>query len=132
MSGGGSPRKILLAVREGHTRPRLFSSALELCRRLDAEMDIVLVTDKRRPPVEIDAFLDSLRQAGLQYSLHLHPGLRRRDIVDYANSRECITAVIIDSREGWEPLARDRTSDPWRRLACPLVSAVTDSYNSKR
>jgi len=124
MSGTGSPRKVLLAVREGRIDPRLFSSARELCTRLNADMDVLLVTEQESLPTVLDEFLDSLRQAGVQYSLYLKPGLRRRDIVDYANSRECITAVVIDSREGWEPLAQDRTSDPWRRLACPLVTAA--------
>jgi hypothetical protein len=124
MTGAGSPRKVLLAVRGQHDVSRLFSYTQQLCIRLDADMDILLVTEKRHPSAQIDAFLDSLRQAGVQYTLLMKPDLRRRDIVDYANSRECITAVVIDSRRGWEPLARDRTGDPWRRLACPLVTAT--------
>lgn len=124
MTSPGSPRKVLLAVRERHGYPRLFAAARELCTRLDADMDILLVTEAKLPSAQIESFLDSLRQAGVQYSLLLKPGLRRRDIVDYANSRECISAVVIDSREGWEPHAPDRTGDPWHRLACPLVTAA--------
>ena len=54
------------------------------------------------------------------------PGLalRRRDIVQYANSHECVASVVIDSLEGWESVAEDRGSDPWARLACPLVTAA--------
>jgi len=125
MTGPGSPRKVLLAVREGYIEPRLFASALELCKRLSADMDILLASRGGRIPAELDEFLNSLRETGFPYNLQVKPALLRRDIVDYANSRECITAVVIDSREGWETVARDRSGDPWRRLACPLVTAVT-------
>lgn len=119
-----SERKVLLAVREGRVDPRLLASALNLCRRLKAGMDILLIAEGERAPAQMDGFLDTLRQEGLPYTLRMRPTLRRRDIVDYANSHECITAVVIDSREGWEALAQDRASDPWRRLACPLVTAA--------
>lgn len=88
-------------------------------------MDILLASRGGRIPAELDEFLNSLRETGFPYNLQVKPALLRRDIVDYANSRECITAVVIDSREGWETVARDRSGDPWRRLACPLVTAVT-------
>ena len=55
----------------------------------------------------------------------MKPSLRRRDLVDYANAHEHIAAVVIDSREGWEALAQDRSSDPWKHLACPLVTAAS-------
>ena len=58
------------------------------------------------------------------FSLEVKPSLRRRDLVDYANAHEHIAAVVIDSREGWEALAQDRSSDPWKHLACPLVTAA--------
>jgi hypothetical protein len=89
-------RKIVLAVREGHIEPRLLASARSLCERMDAELDILA----RRPE------------------------MRRRDIVQYANTHECVSTVVIDSLEGWESVAEDRASDPWARLACPLVTAA--------
>jgi hypothetical protein len=35
-----------------------------------------------------------------------------------------VSTVVIDSLEGWESVAEDRASDPWARLACPLVTAA--------
>lgn len=118
------PRKILLAVRAGGVDARLLASARSLCQRTDAELDILVRTGKDELPVELVEFIRELKEAGLPYSLSQKPELRRREIVDYANSHECISSVVIDSLEGWEAVAADRASDPWTRLACPLVTAA--------
>lgn len=120
----GKQRTVLLAIREGHVDPRLLTSALSLCNRLDADLEIQVIAGSETLPAEIEAFLDTLRAAGLPFSLGVKPSLRRRDLVDYANAHEHIAALVIDSREGWEALALDRSSDPWKRLACPLVTAA--------
>jgi hypothetical protein len=124
MTHPGKQRTVLLAVREGHVDPRLLTSALSLCRRLEADLEIQVIAAGETPPAEMDDFLASLREADLPFSLDVKPSLRRRDLVDYANAHENIAALVIDSREGWEALALDRSSDPWKRLACPLVTAA--------
>ncbi|MCX8086530.1 MAG: hypothetical protein N3C63_06440 [Rhodocyclaceae bacterium] len=124
MSSNHPPRKVLLAVRAGSVDPRLLASAQSLCERMEAELDILVRAPAETLPAELDGFLRALRAAGVTCSLSIRPALRRRDIVDYANARECISTVVIDSLEGWETVAEDRGSDPWARLACPLVTAA--------
>lgn len=119
-----SDRKILLAVREGHVDPRLLASARGLCQRMDADLDILLLAAGEGLPAEVASFVKTLREEGVAYALTRKPLLRRRDIVQYANTHECIATVVIDSLEGWESVAEDRSSDPWRKLACPLVTAA--------
>ncbi|MDP2794744.1 MAG: hypothetical protein Q8O25_11825 [Sulfurisoma sp.] len=117
-------RTVLLAVREGHIESRLLAAARGLCQRMDAALDILVLTRGESLPSEIAAFVRALRADGIIYSLTQKPLLRRRDIVDYANTHECVSTVVIDSLEGWEGVAEDKASDPWRKLACPLVTAV--------
>jgi hypothetical protein len=117
-------RKVLLAIREGYLDPRLLASARSLCQRMGAGLDILLLADGERLPAEVEALVQSLRADGVMYSLTRKPQLRRRDIVQYANTHECVATVVIDSLEGWESVAQDKTSDPWRKLACPLVTAA--------
>jgi hypothetical protein len=124
MTHPGKQRTVLLAVREGHVDPRLLTSALSLCGRLEADLEIQVIAAAEAPPPEMEEFLASLRAAGQPFSLDVKPSLRRRDLVDYANAHENIAALVIDSREGWEALALDRSSDPWKHLACPLVTAA--------
>lgn len=117
-------RKVLLAVRDGCVDPRLLASARSLCQRMDAELDILARVAGNSLRGELADFIASLRAEGVPYSLSQKPELRRRDIVDYANTHECIATVVIDSLEGWEGIAADRSSDPWARLSCPLVTAA--------
>ncbi|MDP1733581.1 MAG: hypothetical protein Q8L44_04370 [Sulfuritalea sp.] len=124
MSSARTERKVVLAVREGHIEPRLLASARSLCERLDAELDILARVAGPALPGELEEFIESLRAAGVSYSLARKPEMRRRDIVQYANTHECVATVVIDSLEGWESVAEDRASDPWSRLACPLVTAA--------
>jgi hypothetical protein len=90
---------------------------------MDAELDILARVSGAALPGALDEFIASLRVAGVAYSLSQKPEMRRRDIVQYANTHECIASVVIDSLEGWEGVAEDRASDPWAKLACPLVTA---------
>lgn len=124
MSGRRPRRKVLLAVREGHVDQRLLASARGLCQRMPADLDILVLAAGEALPPELDAFVRTLRDEGVTYTLAMRPGLRRRDIVQYANTHECVATVVIDSREGWESVAADRASDPWAKLACPLVTAA--------
>lgn len=123
MKRTNSERKVLLAIREGHLDARLLAAARGLCQRLEAGLDILVLASGDALPPEVDDLARVLREEGVAYSLTRKPVLRRRDIVDYANNHECISTVVIDSLEGWENVAEDRASDPWRKLACPLVTA---------
>lgn len=117
-------KKVLLAVRENCIDQRLLTSALNLCKRMDAGLEILAIVKGETLPQPLQALLQALREEGLYFNLTRKPDLRRRDIVDYANTHECISAVVIDSLEGWETLAQDRSSDPWKKLECPLVTAT--------
>jgi hypothetical protein len=124
MSERRTDRKVLLAVREGHVDQRLLSSARALCQRMDAALDILVLCAGEALPREVDSFVRQLRDDGIAYTLARRPLLRRRDVVQYANTHECIATVVIDSLEGWESVAEDKASDPWKRLACPLVTTA--------
>lgn len=124
-------RKVLLAVREDSIDQRLLASALSLCKRMDAGLEILAIVKGETLPQPLQELLETLRQEGLYYSLTRKPALRRRDIVDHANTHECISAVVIDSLEGWESLAQDRNSDPWKKLECPLVTAAQRKTNQE-
>ena len=120
-----SERKVLLAVRAGRIDPRLLVSARSLCQRMGASLDILVLAGGEELPAEVADLVKALQADGIMYTLTQKPILRRRDIVDYANTHECISTVVIDSLEGWESVAEDKTSNPWRKLACPLVTAAT-------
>lgn len=126
-----SERKVLLAIREGFLDPRLLAAARNLCQRLGAGLDILLAARSGQLPAEVNALIRTLRDEGVAYSLSQYEELRRRDVVRYANTHECIATVVIDSLEGWESAARSRSSNPWASLACPLVTAVPSKHEKE-
>lgn len=127
-----SERKVLLAIREGYLDPRLLAAARNLCQRLGAGLDILLAFQGRQLPAEVADLVKTLRDEGVVYRISQFDQLRRRDVVQYANTHECIATVVIDSLDGWERIARSRSSNPWANLACPLVTAVPTKHEKER
>lgn len=127
-----SDRKVLLALREGYLDPRLLAAARNLCQRLGAGLDILLACREGQLPAAVTTLIKTLRDEGVIYTLSQCTQLRRRDVVRYANTHECITTVVIDSLEGWESLAHGRTANPWKNLHCPLVTAVPMKHEKEK
>lgn len=125
-------RKILLAIREGFLDPRLLVSARSLCERLGAGLDILLASRDRLLPAAVGELVKTLRAEGVPYTISHFDQLSRRDVVRYANTHECVATVVIDSLEGWESIARSRATDPWKSLACPLVTAVPAKHAKEK
>ena len=123
----GKPgRLILLALKSEHIEPRLLSSTSGLCRRMDAGLDIMLVSCEEKLPPVLENFMREMQQQGIYCRLKRESGMCGRDIVHYANTHECISSVVIDSLGNWTTPGDDKNSDPWRKLDCPLVVAIPD------
>ncbi|MDP3483846.1 MAG: hypothetical protein Q8S05_11115 [Sulfuricella sp.] len=123
----GKPRRyVLLALQEEHIEPRLLSSASGLCRRMDAGLDIMLSSGTEKRPPLLENFIRGLQQDKIHYRLTQKALLRSREIVQYANTHECISTVMIDSLGSWTTPEDEKGSDPWRKLDCPLVVAIPD------
>jgi len=123
---GKTRRYVLLALRGEHVEQRLLSSASGLCRRMDAGLDIMLSSDDKDLPPVLENFVQNLQQDGIHYRLTRHAVLRSKEIVQYANTHECISTVMIDSKGKWTAPEDEKGGDPWRKLDCPLVVAIPD------
>lgn len=121
----GKPRRfVLLALKGEHIEPRLLSSASGLCKRMDAGLDIMLVSSEEKQPPLLENFIRVLQQDGIHYRLTQQAVLRSREIVRYANTHECISTVMIDSLDNWAAPEDEKGGAPWRKLDCPLVVAM--------
>lgn len=121
-----SRRYVLLALKGEHIEPRLLSSASGLCKRMDAGLDIMLATgDEKQSPV-LENFIRGLQQEGIHCRLTQQAALRSKEIVQYANTHECISTVMIDSLSSWITPEDEKGIDSWRKLDCPLVVAMPD------
>lgn len=123
----GKPKRfVLLPLKGEHIEPRLLSSASGLCRRMDAGLDIMLVSGEKKPPPMLDSFMRELQRDGIYCRLTHKTAMRSREIVQYANTHECVSTVAIDSLGSWAAPEDEKGSNPWRRLDCPLVVAMPD------
>ncbi|MBI4741073.1 MAG: hypothetical protein HY777_05890 [Betaproteobacteria bacterium] len=127
LAAPGIPERfILLALHGEPIQPRLLSSASSLCRRVDAGLDIMLISGESAASAVLEDFMREVRQEGVPCRLTRDAGMRCSDIVHYANTHECILTVLIDSLGNWAARGEDKSGDPWRKLVCPLVAAMPD------
>lgn len=111
-------RRVLLALRLASPVDRLFTVASGLCRRMEAELEVL--ADPARPDwAEVQSRLDALRQAGISGRLTPVADLKAKDVVGHAHRHECVVSVVVGRPKAWAAEGQD----PWTRLDCPLVAA---------
>jgi hypothetical protein len=93
---------------------------------MDAGIDIMLVSDEEKLPSALEQFMREMQREGIYCRLKRERAMHGGDIVRYANTHECISTVLIGSRGNWTGAGNDKSSDPWRKLDCPLVVAMPD------
>lgn len=112
-------RRVLLALRLASQVERLLSVATGLCRRMDADLEIL--ADPARPDwPALEARLNELGQAGTQARLTALPAIDAASVIEHARRHECVVSVVVGRPKAWA----QHGHDPWSRLDCPLVAAT--------
>lgn len=112
-------RCVVVALRPVSPVERLFTVGASLCRRMEAEMEVL--ADPTRPDwAELKGRLDGLKQQGVDCRLTPVEGLDARQVVAHARRHECVNAVVVGTPTAWA----GESTDPWARLECPLVAAA--------
>lgn len=111
-------RRVLLALRLASPVDRLFTVASSLCRRMEAELEVL--ADPARPDwADIQSRLEAMKRAGIAGRLTPVADLKAKDVVGHAHRHECIISVVVGRPTAWAAEGQD----PWARLVCPLVAA---------
>lgn len=111
-------RRIVVALRPVSPVERLLSVGASLCRRMDAELEVL--ADPTRPDWnDIESRLAALEGDGLSCRLTPAPRLDARHVVEHARRHECVATVVVGRPAAWS----GDSADPWARLDCPLVAA---------
>jgi hypothetical protein len=112
-------RRVVVALRPVSPVERLLSVGASLCRRMDAELEVL--ADPARPDwADIGARLAALEADGVACRLSPAPGLDARHLVEHARRHECVASVVVGRPAAW---AGEGHADPWAKLDCPLVAA---------
>jgi hypothetical protein len=117
----GTERQVLLALRDDRLDERALHCALNLCQRVNAGLDILLVSATTTLPAQLAQFFGEVRRAGVGYRFVRGDGAFGREIMHYVKTCRSVAFVVIESLESWSD---DRRGEPWRTLGCPLVVAA--------
>ena len=115
-------RKILLALRGDQSDTNAFRYAVNTCKRLGAELEILSVSkiDKRF----ISQLRSALRKEGIDYRLIQKSGSLEKEIKNYTGMKSDILFVVVEVSECVDIHNRKSEkiiTDAWKNLKCPLV-----------
>ncbi len=130
--GMTTERQVLLGLESDSLDERVLLCAANLCQRVNAGLEVLLISDSEELPARLARFFTELRAAGIGYRFFHKQGDLGWEIVRYVKTRKNIAFVVVESLEGRE--GKRRQARPWRLLACPVVVATAKpvSYFSKR
>ena len=115
-------RKILLALKGEKSDINAFKYALNTCKRIGADLDVLYVSriEKRL----ISQFKSELRKAGIEYSLIRKSGSLEEEIQNYTGMKRDILFVVVEVSEGVDIHSAKSgkiITNAWKNLRCPLV-----------
>lgn len=125
----GKKGRALMAVSDRAQNSGVFKYALNICRRVRADIDILFVgrPDVKMP--EFEGFASEARKDGIECTLVRKEGCMKKAILDYTEKRKEILFVIVGSTPELEADCREAEkslSERWKKLRCPLVVVSKD------
>jgi hypothetical protein len=115
-------RKILLALRGERSDLNAFRYAVNMCKRIDAELEILYVSENVKDLLK--HLKSELRKEGVEYLLIQKSGSIEKEIQDYISIKKNILFVVVEVSEGADVNSKKADkilSDAWKNLKCPLV-----------
>lgn len=121
-------RRVLLALRGSQIEAATLKYALNTCKRVNAELDILHVSASPLSPA-LGQFLTLLNKEGITHRMIAGSGCLKQAIIEYTKANTDILFVVIESSETLDvdcAGSEKRLSDTWKNLTCPLV-VVSDA-----
>ena len=115
-------RNILLALKDDQPEAKVLACAANLCKRVNAQLDVLVVPPGRERNSGLGKFLGELSASGIASQLTQRDGTLGNEILRYVRERRQVLFVVIDSLASWG----GKGTRPWEKLECPLVVALED------
>lgn len=126
-------KTVLLAISDSMFDRSAFTYALNICKRIDASLEILYVTPFERKGSGLKGFLSEVEREGFTFSLVMKKGCMKKAILDYTDERDEILFVVVGSKLELDIACKggERSlSDAWKRLKCPLVVVTKNEIPS--
>ena len=117
-------RRVLLAVKEGHLDRKTFKYAINTCKRVGADLDILYISPSEKISPVLAQCLEEVKKEGIRFSVVQKNGCLKQQIIDYTNTKKEILFAVTESLETLDLDCAGkgkRLSDAWQSLRCPLV-----------
>jgi len=117
-------RRVLLAVKENHLDKKTFRYAINTCKRVGADLDILYVSAAGKTSPALEQCMEDLKNEGINFTVVQKQGCLKQQIIDYTNSKKEILFAVTKSLENLDLDCNGkgkRLSEAWQRLNCPLV-----------
>jgi hypothetical protein len=115
-------RKILLALTGEEADKNAFRYAVNVCKRIDAELEILHVSTIDKGLLKL--FRSELRREGIEYCFIQKNGSLQEEIQNHTDMKRDILFVVVEVSEGLNINSEKSVrilSDAWNNLRCPLV-----------
>ncbi|MDA8098280.1 MAG: universal stress protein [Nitrospiraceae bacterium] len=125
-------RRVLLALKEGHTDVKTLRYALNATLRISAQLDVLFVCapdgEGQTSPL-LQAFAEELKAAGVEHRIFERSGCLKQEIIDFTNKERDVLFVVVESPGSLDADCRKKEgllTELWKNLRCPLV-VVSDA-----
>ncbi len=115
-------RSILLALTGERSDKNAFRYALNMCKRITADLDILYVSDSVKGLLK--EFKTELKKHGVAYQMIQKSGNLEEEVRNYSSMKKDILFVVVEVSEDvaiHSKKADKILSDAWDNLKCPLV-----------
>lgn len=117
-------RRVLLAIKEDHLDRKTFRYAINTCKRVGADLDILYVSSAGKSSPVLEQCLEDLKNEGIHFRVVQKNGCLKQQIIDYTNTKKEILFAVTESFENLDLDCKGKgkkLSEAWQRLRCPLV-----------
>lgn len=122
-------RRVLLAIKKEQMDKRTFRYAMNTCKRIGAQLDILYISPVESIDPVLEQCLSEMKEEGISYRLTHKNGCLKQEIIDYTNSKKNVLFAVTESSENLDVDCKGKgkkISEAWQNLRCPLV-VVADS-----
>jgi hypothetical protein len=119
-------KRVLLAVREGEVERKALTYALNTCKRIGADMDVLYLSsgNSDEGPI-LKQFFSELEKEGIGYRLIRGIGRLREEIRNYTDSEISVNFVVVESLAVDRWSKEEELSEILKKMKCPLVVVDT-------
>lgn len=122
MLGTGS--KVLLATKAKSKNGNAFKYAINVCKRMGAQLDILYISSVTMLEPSITGVLSILDKEGIRWRLIQKKGCMKTHIIEHTENNSGIMFVVTESSEHLDIGCKNSNkalNENWENLKCPLV-----------